>query len=278
LQPRPNSPDYIPPGETRAPTSVFNRVAELDGRKTTRDYWDTAWRTPIRLKLPSRLNVDVLNLTRLLSRHVRRRDRYIEIGCAPGKLLAWVAAELKADAVGLEYSAMGANSSLALFDSLGLSIELHQDDFFDHHLQPASFDVVASFGLIEHFEDPRPVVQRHLDLVKPGGILLITVPNFGGVYGRLQKWCDPENLSIHNLAIMNPAAMERLLDLAQVERAHAFAYGNISLWCVNLGKRLPGFIAKGLSLLINSIGLLQFGGISSFAPLLVLEARKRSDV
>src|SRR4051812_13610894 len=103
----------------------------VDGRKTTRDHWDAAWRAPIRLRLPSKLNVDVLNLTRLLSRYVRPGDRYLEIGCAPGKLLAWVASELKADAVGLDYSEPGAKSSRDLFAALALNVELHVTDFFD---------------------------------------------------------------------------------------------------------------------------------------------------
>lgn len=255
--------------------AIENHV--VDGRKTTRGHWDMAWQEPIRFRLPSKLNVDVLNLTRLISNHVHRETRYIEIGCAPGKLLAWVSSALEADAVGLDYSAPGAKSSRELFDSLGLSVELYLADFFDHELEPASFDVVASFGLIEHFDDPRPIVQRHLDLIKPGGVLLITVPNFGGIYGRLQRWCDIENLKIHNLSIMSPGAMKQLVDPELVEHVRSFAYGGVSLWSVNLEKRFPRFVAKAIWLLANSVGLLQFATISPVAPLLVLEARKRRD-
>jgi hypothetical protein len=41
---------------------------------------------------------------------------------------------------------------------LGLKIDLHHDDFFHYHLPLAAYDVVTSFGVIEHFDDLRPVL------------------------------------------------------------------------------------------------------------------------
>jgi 2-polyprenyl-3-methyl-5-hydroxy-6-metoxy-1,4-benzoquinol methylase len=44
---------------------------------------------------------------------------------------------------------------------------------------------VISFGFIEHFDNPENVIQKHLDLLKPGGILIVGVPNFTGIHGIL---------------------------------------------------------------------------------------------
>ena len=77
------------------------------GRKTEQAHWDAAWQLPIKARLPSRHNAGVLNVTRLFEWHVRPSFRYIEIGCAPGKILAWVASVLKAEAAGLDYSEIG---------------------------------------------------------------------------------------------------------------------------------------------------------------------------
>ena len=245
-----------------------------DGRKTERAYWDAALRGPIRNRLPSRLNVGVLNFTRLLERHVIPCSRYIEIGCAPGKMLAWVASVLKAETSGLDYSESGIAKCRVLFDALGLEVNLYHDDFSNHHLPPASFDVVTSFGVIEHFDDARPVVQRHLDLVKPGGVALIAIPNYGGLYGSLQRWCDAANLALHNLEIMNPCALTALVDSPDVESVRAYPFGAMSPWLVNFDKRLPRFVAKWVSFVVNALGLLQPLTIEAFAPLLVLEVRK----
>ena len=222
------------------------------------------------------MNVSVLNFTRLVEKHVRPGNRYLEIGCAPGKLLAWVASVLKAECTGLDYSETGIAKCRMLFDALGLKINLYHVDFFNHNLPQSSFDVVTSFGFIEHFDDPKPVVQRHLDLLEPGGVALIAVPNYGGVYGSLQRWCDAPNLALHNLDIMNPGALTALIDSPDIESVRAYPFGAMSLWLVNLDNRFPRLLAKLVSLVANTMGLLQPLTINALAPMLVLEVRKRA--
>ena len=245
-----------------------------EGRKTEQAHWDEAWKHPTKARIPSKLNVGVLNFMQLLEKHVKPGNSYIEIGCAPGKMLVWVASVLKAEASGLDYSKTGIAQCRALFDALRLKIDLHHVDLFQHNLQPASFDVVTSFGVIEHFDDPREVVQKHVDLVKPGGVALIVVPNYGGVYGSLQRWCDAENLTLHNLEIMNPSALEKLADASEFEKVSAYPFGKMSPWLVSLDKKLPRIISKPLYLVMNAIGLLQPVTIKMLAPVLVLEIRK----
>jgi 2-polyprenyl-3-methyl-5-hydroxy-6-metoxy-1,4-benzoquinol methylase len=249
-------------------------MLDFAGRKTDQAHWDSAWSMPIRARLPSRLNVSVRNFTRLLARHVQPGDRYLEIGCAPGKMLAWVASVLKAEVAGIDYSQPGIEQCRMLFRSLGLKGDLVLADFFEHGLPPASFDVVASFGVIEHFDDAGTVVQRHLDLVKPGGLALITVPHYGGVYGTLQRWCDPASMERHNTAIMTPRALSALVNPQGIESVRAYPCGSMSPWLLDLDRRLPRIAATTASLLVNAVGLLQPATIHAVAPLLVLEVRK----
>lgn len=249
-------------------------MLKYEGRKTERAYWEAASPDPIKNRLPSMLNVAVLNVTRLLKKYVKPGSRYIEIGCAPGKMLAWVASVLKAEVTGLDYSEPGIAKCRVLFDTLGLKVNLYHDDFFKHRLPPSYYDVVASFGVIEHFDDARPAVQRHLDLVKPGGVALIVVPNYGGVYGSLQRWCDAPNLALHNLEIMNHCALTALVDSPDVESVRAYPFGAISPWLISFDKRLPRFLAKLACFIFNFMGLTQPLTIKAIAPMLVLEVRK----
>ena len=53
---------------------------------------------------------------------------------------------------------------------------------------PLLFDVVMSRGFIEHFDEPSSVVDRHLDLLKPGGLLVVSIPNLRGVNGLLTRF------------------------------------------------------------------------------------------
>ena len=244
-----------------------------DGRKTEQAHWDTAWSLPVRMRLPSALIVDTANVFSLLRRHVKPGDRYIEVGCAPGKLLAWVAGRLKAAADGVDYSETGIKNCRMLFEALRLDVGLFQDDFFNNRLDASSYDVVTSFGFIEHFDDPSLAVAKHIELLKPGGVALITVPNYRSLYGRLQRWCDAPNLALRNLEIMTPPALTALVDNRPDLTVKAYPHGSMSLWLVSLDKRWPRPLARLAQWAVNALGLVQFFDIPALAPMLVLEVR-----
>jgi 2-polyprenyl-3-methyl-5-hydroxy-6-metoxy-1,4-benzoquinol methylase len=243
-------------------------------RKTTQEYWNSVWQPDIRTRVPSKLNVDVLNATRLIAGYIKHGDNYLEIGCAPCKLLAWVAVNRKARVTGLDYSESGIAKCRALFNSLGLTANFHQADLFEPNLPLSSFDVVASFGLVEHFSDPCLVVEKHLDFVKPGGVALMTIPNYGGLYGVVQKWFDAENLALHNLDIMTTARLVKAAELPGIESARAYPFGRLSPWLVNLEEKFPRILARLISVAFNMIGLMQPMTIAAVAPMLVLEVKK----
>jgi 2-polyprenyl-3-methyl-5-hydroxy-6-metoxy-1,4-benzoquinol methylase len=78
-----------------------------------------------------------------------------------------------------------------LFAEAGLEVATVQGDVFN---LPAGllgrFDVSMSFGLCEHFLGPRrlAVIRAHLDLLRPGGIAFIGVPNrWSPVYRAWKK-------------------------------------------------------------------------------------------
>ena len=136
--------------------------------------------------------------------------RYLEIGCAPGKILSWVGREVGAPVCGVDYSPTGAETARWLCHGLGIDADIRCEEATQTSFPARSFDLVFSCGLIEHFEDPAPMVAAHVELLAPGGVALIAIPNYSGIYLRLQAWCDPKNLEIHNLGIMNEAAMRAL--------------------------------------------------------------------
>lgn len=49
------------------------------------------------------------------------------------------------------------------------------------------FDAACLWDVIEHVADPVVVIQRMMDLVKPGGYLLMSTPGFGSVMARMMR-------------------------------------------------------------------------------------------
>jgi len=226
------------------------------------------------MRLPSRLNVTVWDFERLLQRHVKPGNSLLEIGCAPGKLLVWAARVLKARVTGIDYSDIGIGHARRLFETLSVEGDLRCEDVFTAALPEAGFDVVFSVGLIEHFDDPRDIVKRHVAFARPGGVALMVVPNYGGLYGRLQRYFDPENLAIHNLEIMNPASLVALAPPDMPAQVRAYAFGRVAPWIVSLEHRWSLAIAGLTRLTVNAIGLAQPWRIPALTPLLVLEIKR----
>jgi SAM-dependent methyltransferase len=105
------------------------------------------------------------------------------------------------------------------------------------HVPVEQYDMVCSFGLIEHFTDLREILNAHLKYMKPGSVLLIALPNFRGVNGLLQKYFDPANLAIHNLKIMDlPLLKQTLIDIGMMEIEVGY-YPSTQVWLENLKQR-----------------------------------------
>jgi SAM-dependent methyltransferase len=200
-----------PAGATAAPGTATAPVAH--DALTEQAFWENYWST---LKLPAtidpRLSFDRC-LSRGLKRHLQgKRGQVLEIGCAPGKWLAYLAAETGLVGSGIEYSDRGATATRENLARLGLPAgEILHGDFFKLEPEPR-FDVVMSLGFIEHFDDPVAVVRRHAAWLKPGGTLVLGVPNFRGVHGVLQRMMDRKVLELHNLKVMSREFFAGLAD------------------------------------------------------------------
>jgi SAM-dependent methyltransferase len=168
----------------------------------------------------------------------------VEIGSAPGEHLAKLSETFGLVPFGIEYSEEGVEVNRALFSARGLNPDnvVPLDFFSDECLTRYRdhFDVVVSRGFIEHFKDAASVVDRHIDLLKPGGLLIVTIPNLRGVNHSLTRLFHRELLPMHNLDIMGLARFRKLFDPQRV-RSLVCAYAgtfNFYLFNVKEGSRL----------------------------------------
>ncbi len=103
-------------------------------------------------------------------------------------------------------------------------------DFYNYSAEK-KFDVVCSFGFIEHFVNYEEVIVRHADYVKKGGYLMITTPNFRGfVQKKLHEIFDKKNLAIHNLESMQPTLWAENLQKCGFEILYHGHFGGFWFW------------------------------------------------
>jgi len=247
-----------------------------ENEKTELAHWESAWAARPRLRFSSELDIGTRNVLRLLRQYLRPGMRYVEVGCAPGKILSWVAREIQTPVCGIDYSPTGVDTAKWLCEGLGVRADIRCEDAMNSSFEEGAFDLVFSCGLIEHFEDPAPMVAAHVRLLAPGGTALIAVPNYSGIYLKLQSWCDAENLAIHNLGIMNELGMQALAPATHDLTSRAFYFGSFSPWLISLPAKL-GRIGKAISWGLNFVAHLQPVDINWFCPLVVLEVKRTSN-
>lgn len=113
----------------------------------------------------------------------RRDNRILDMGCGAGYFLE-EAAKRGWEAYGTEFG----EHAIELSRGRGFTVvsaPLAPGSFADGH-----FDVVTSFEVVEHLRDPLDEAQTLAALVRPGGALYCTTPNFNALSRRLlhDRW------------------------------------------------------------------------------------------
>lgn len=136
----------------------------------------------------------------LFSKRDTRNMSLLEIGCARSAWLPYFHKQFGASVSGLDYSERGCEQERHLLALAGVAGEVVCSDLFD---APTAFrqrfDVVVTFGVVEHFEDTARCIAALSEYLKPGGIVITEVPNMGGMIGTLQKALNRPVYDIHVL-------------------------------------------------------------------------------
>lgn len=241
---------------------------------TERDHWEGFHKTQPRLRLPSRLVITTRNIQGLLKDNIAAGDQVLEIGFAPGKQLSYVAANYQATVSGVDYSEHGIETAQRLFSALNIEADIRCESIFETSFSPSSFDFVYSIGVVEHFKDPTEVIQKHIGLLKPGGKAIIAIPNYGGIYGRVQSWFDQSNIDIHNLDMMSESAFAAFINADDVAEVKAYSYGRFDPSIISWRAKFPAIIAKMFNYAGTFIGHLLPSRLGFASPWLILEVRR----
>ena len=154
----------------------------------------------------------------------------LEVGCMPGTYLP-ILGDLGYRLNGIDLSP-GCDTVLPRrLSSQSYRVgEFRRLDFFELEPEP-SYDVVFSLGFVEHFQDWPKVIERHAEFVRPGGRLIIIVPNFRGFIQRwIHRTIDRDNMSKHVIDAMRPDEWARLLRRRNFEIDHYGHIGHFSFW------------------------------------------------
>ena len=172
-----------------------------------------------------------------LLRHAERRGAVLDLASGSGTML------LRLSEVGFGPTEAVARTP-GVFGELGEKASEEEDaafhrldlnEDFAHHFSKR-FDVVVSSEAIEHLRSPRHFIEQAARLVKPGGYLLLTTPNFANAIGRGRfllfgelRWFDARYArSLGHISPLTDVQMRMLLEDASLELVEACTGGTFS--------------------------------------------------
>ncbi len=176
-----------------------------------------------------------------------------EIGSGDGKLLKKIADNFNYEPFGIE------NAQEPIRQARDRGINMIEGDVFDEAILEkynGYFDVVYSYGFIEHIMPPEKAVEIHLRLLKKGGYFFIQIPRLKGFNYLRFKIFRPDLLPLHNLTIMEEEQLRRFCKKESVQELFCKNYGTFKLRVPMPKKNIFWFILRvvySLEFILNPI-------------------------
>ncbi|MDD4978150.1 MAG: methyltransferase domain-containing protein [Gallionella sp.] len=145
----------------------------------------------------------------LLRRHAPALTSFMEIGCGTGFVLSNIASEYPAAALmGAEIFSTGlAHAARRVPSAKFIQMDARNIPF------EAQFDALGAFDVIEHIEEDEAVLAQINKALKPGGIMLLTVPQHPALWSKQdEKACHVRRYTAAELESKVTAAGFEILD------------------------------------------------------------------
>jgi len=186
--------------------------------KAGTEYWDSLWKQTCR-------TVPVDPHSRRLSNYVYRefhayfksafaslptsRMNLVEVGCANSRWLPYFAKEFGFKVAGLDRSETGCKLAREILLRSSIEGDIVCGDLFNPpENMIGRFDVVVSFGVIEHFANAVDCLRAMKLLLHPGGIIITVIPNLIGMMGFIARLLNRRVFNKH--VIIDISALTKL--------------------------------------------------------------------
>ncbi|MEQ8561493.1 MAG: methyltransferase domain-containing protein [Cytophagales bacterium] len=207
----------------------------------------------------------------------------IEVGAYPGRMLGYFAKKFGFKPTAIDFlddkGFMEAN-----FSHNDIDCEVIIQDF-EKWKTDRQFDVVMSYGFVEHFVNYEEIIARHVKLVKPGGHLIISVPSLKYLQGWLRKFLYNEAhfrtiIESHNTSIMDEKTLASIIKSRGLEIAYSSYIRGFTFWpernekIINKNRMWCYDLVATVSVYLNKLKV----SSQYFSPEIIVIAKKPGDV
>jgi SAM-dependent methyltransferase len=181
--------------------------------------------------------------------------RLLDVGSGTGIFLEEVLRSGRWQAIGLEPT-----EKAAAYTRDALKIEVHTGRFSDSNLPLGAFDVITLWNVLEHVPFPTADLRRALELLRPGGRIIFTVPNVesleAGLFGRYWVgWDLPRHLYLFPRATLRALLRDLGLTVeaeACISSSHSAVRDSLGFWFQSWPTRMQ-WLARIIHLVFTSL-------------------------
>ena len=172
--------------------------------------------------------------------------RILDVGCANGDFLTIARRR--------GWEVFGADPSAARSEVEAKGIKLVGKTVLDVDIEEASLDAITFWDVLEHVPDPIADLTRARQLLKPNGVLALTVPDSSNLVARLsgRRWFGYKTAGEH-LQFFTPASLARAFEKAGL---------SVRIWRPTTWSCTIGFLADRAGLYLGAPGRLARGVLS----------------
>jgi len=108
----------------------------------------------------------------------------LDIGAGTGMFMKW------AKESGFEVEGLELSRDAAEYGSKEWGLAIRQGDLHETVFPPSRYDVVTLSHVFEHLHEPLTAARKLYEITKPGGLLVVAVPNFESLQARVfgKRW------------------------------------------------------------------------------------------
>lgn len=268
----------------------MHRSGQID--KARPEHWDRIWQGA---EMPPPVVVDSTSLndyparafanffTEIFARWPQPDSAStIELGCGRSVWLPFFATSFGFEVAGLDYSEAGCEQARVLLARDRVDGNIRHGDIFNPPPDMLGrYDLVISFGLVEHFSDTADCLRHCAAFARPGGMIVTMIPNMFGITGLLTRLINRPVFDIHvamdatMLQTAHAAAGLHVLDTRYLMPINLnvvyppASFPNVAKEVIN---HLFSWISKSVWLLDSRV--LSVRAVPSFSPYLICVAKK----
>ncbi|TCK07126.1 class I SAM-dependent methyltransferase [Marinobacterium mangrovicola] len=201
-------------------------------------------------------------------RYLKNLDYILEIGCGPGHFLKKMERFGK-KAVGIEFNKEAIDRKVTKFPIYSKDINVLSNE------EPCKYDAVYAFQVLEHVKNPSDIIESSIKCLRPGGLLIFSVPNNEYVHFLNQE--DPFDLPPHHLGHYTPLVFENIAKIYGLDILKVHIEIRKAKSIDALKKTKSSIVHKAFSFLSKCLLNLSFLMNREPGPNLIVVFKKRHD-